>query len=266
MTLDVLVDNRSCNDLCETEHGLSILLTTGDCRILLDTGASDLLLRNAERIGVKLGEVDYVFISHGHSDHAGGLRHFLKINRKAKLIVSPYAIKGEFYSCRNGEHSITAEWPEDMNDRLIVVDHSCTIDEKLHVIAQIAKEHNLPKANDNLFTVDDQGRKIKDDFRHELALYINGMLFTGCAHSELENILGACSRPVHTVIGGFHLLDGYETEDEQRELAEKLTAKYPNTVFYTSHCTGDHVFENMKEIMAEHLRPFKCGMRIVTRR
>ena len=38
------------------------------------------------------------------------------------------------------------------------------------------------------------GDYIHDDFRHELALYVDGLLFTGCAHSGLENILATCRR------------------------------------------------------------------------
>ena len=73
----VLSDNRSSDSRLSTEHGLSILLRTEQHKILLDTGASDLFIRNAELLGIDLSDVDYVFISHGHSDHAGGLRYFL---------------------------------------------------------------------------------------------------------------------------------------------------------------------------------------------
>ena len=69
----------------------------------------------------------------------------------------------------------------------------------------------MPKGNQNLYVQDAAGNFIHDDFRHELALYVDGLLFTGCAHSGLENILAACPWPVHTVVGGFHLLDGQET-------------------------------------------------------
>ena len=78
MTWTVLSDNRTDNPALETEHGLSILLETGKHNILLDTGASDIFIRNAEQLGVDLKSVDYVFISHGHSDHAGGLRYFME--------------------------------------------------------------------------------------------------------------------------------------------------------------------------------------------
>ena len=107
MKWTVLADNRAKDPMFETEHGLSILLETGSYRILLDTGASDVFIRNAKRMGIDLGSVDYVFISHGHSDHAGGLRYFMEVNKRAKIIVSPDAVNGKFYSLRNDLHSIT---------------------------------------------------------------------------------------------------------------------------------------------------------------
>ena len=113
--------------------------------------------------------------------------------------------------------------------------------------------------NQNLYVQDANGDYIHDDFRHELAFYVDGLLFTGCAHSGLENILAACPWPVHTVVGGFHLLDGMEPEDEITALAQRLKANYPETRFYTSHCTGDDVFEVMKGVMGEQLQSFRCG-------
>ena len=285
MKWTVLSDNRSRNPALETEHGLSILIETERHRILLDTGASDLFIRNAEILGFDLSNVDYVFISHGHSDHAGGLRYFLEQNTKAKVIVSPDAMSGQFFSKRGNLHSITAEWPVIDDNRFILIDHTCEIAEGLHVIAHISQVHPMPKGNQNLFVKpneqneacfnsvmarkgrmksnlyvqDANGDYIHDDFRHELALYVDGLLFTGCAHSGLENILSACPWPVNTVVGGFHLLDLQETDEEIKALAQRLKAKYPETQFYTSHCTGDGVFEVMKSVMEEQLQSFRCG-------
>ena len=262
MKWTVLVDNRTNNPTFETEHGLSILLETEKHSILLDTGASDMLIRNAERLGKDLSRVDYVFISHGHSDHAGGLKHFMAINKKAKVIVSPDAISGRFFSKRGNLHSITTEWPEIGDDRLILIDQTCEIAKGLHVIAHIPQIHPMPKGNMNLYVQDAHGEYIHDDFRHELALYIEGLLFTGCAHSGLENILDACPWPVHTVVGGFHLLDGQETEEEINALGQRLKAIYPNTQFYTSHCTGDAVFAILQSVMGNKIHPFSCGTTI----
>ena len=121
----------------------------------------------------------------------------------------------------------------------------------------------MPKGNINLYVQNNAGDYIHDDFRHELALYVDGLLFTGCAHSGLENILAACSFPVNTVVGGFHLLDDHESEEELTSLAQRLKAKYPNTQFFTSHCTGDTVFTVLKDVMGDQIQPFSCGTNII---
>jgi len=259
MKWTVLSDNRTNDSQLETEHGLSILLETDHHRILLDTGASDVFIHNAMHLGIDLSTVDYVFISHGHSDHAGGLKHLLNINDKAKVVVSPDAMSGMFFSKRGNLHSITAEWPEIDNGRLALIDQTCEIAEGVHVIAHIPRIYLTPKGNQNLYVQNTHGDYILDNFRHELALYVDGLLFTGCAHSGLENILAACPWPVHTVVGGFHLLDGLETEKELTALAQRLKARYPETQFYTSHCTGDSVYHIMKNVMGEQLQFFRCG-------
>jgi len=258
----VLSDNRTQNPSLETEHGLSILLETDHHQILLDTGASDVFIRNAEKMGIDLSTMDYVFISHGHSDHAGGLLYLVERNRKAKVLVSPDAMSGKFFSKRGNLHSITAEWPKIDNDRLVLINQTCALAEDIHVLAHIPQNHPMPKGNVNLYVQNTNGDFIHDDFRHELALYVDGLLFTGCAHSGLENILAACPWPVHTVVGGFHLLDGLETEEELAALAQRLKAKYSNTQFFTSHCTGDKVFATLKTIMGNQLHAFSCGMTI----
>jgi len=287
MKWTVISDNRTNDSQLQTEHGLSILLETDKHCIMLDTGASDVFIRNAENMGVDLGMVEFVFISHGHSDHAGGLQYIVGRNQKAKVLVSPDAMSGRFYSKRGNLHSITAEWPKIDDGRLIMIDETCTIAEDIHVIAHIPQIHPMPKGNVNLYVQNTagepteqrepsylhewpsrdgggRGQYIHDDFRHELALYVDGLLFTGCAHSGLENILAACPWPVHTVVGGFHLLDDYETEEELAALAQRLKAKYPETKFFTSHCTGDKVFAVLKTIMGNQLHAFSCGMTITS--
>lgn len=62
MRISILADNRTReHKRFRTEHGLAVLLQTADRQILLDTGASDVLLFNAEQMGIDLSAVDYVF-------------------------------------------------------------------------------------------------------------------------------------------------------------------------------------------------------------
>ena len=180
MKWTVISDNRTQNPSLQTEHGLSILLETEKHRILLDTGASDVFIRNAERLGIDLSMVDYVFISHGHSDHAGGLKHFIEINDKANVIVSPDALKGKFYSKRQYLHSITTEWPDIPQERLLTIEHSESIGDDIFIIAHISQINPMPEGNQHLFVEKSDGDYKNDDFRHELALYTDGLLFTGC--------------------------------------------------------------------------------------
>ncbi len=50
-------------------------------------------IHNARKMGIDLSQVDYLVISHGHFDHGGGLKHFQKINKKAKIFLHINAAK-----------------------------------------------------------------------------------------------------------------------------------------------------------------------------
>lgn len=211
MKWTILSDNRSDDCRLVTEHGLSVYVETAQHKLLLDTGASDVFLRNAERLGINLTEVDYVFISHGHSDHAGGLFSFLCLNSKAQVILSPYCLDRNFYSSRNGLHSITSDWKDIDRSRLVFVTATTQVTDELRAIVPERDRYPLPAANQHLLAGTSADALESDDFCHELAIYADGLLFTGCAHSGLENILASApDLPLHTVLGGFHLLDGYD--------------------------------------------------------
>ena len=75
--ITTLVENSVYGKGLQGEHGLSLLVDTGEHRLLFDTGASDLFIRNARILGIDLKEVDFLVLSHGHRDHTGGLHHFL---------------------------------------------------------------------------------------------------------------------------------------------------------------------------------------------
>ncbi|HEX4569385.1 MAG TPA: MBL fold metallo-hydrolase, partial [Dongiaceae bacterium] len=74
----------SGNSICYAAHGLSCLLTAyrGDQihTVLFDTGPDEgVFQRNVERLGVDMGKIEAMMLSHGHWDHGGGMLRALDL-------------------------------------------------------------------------------------------------------------------------------------------------------------------------------------------
>ena len=259
----ILSDNRTNNEGLLTEHGLAVYLESSSGKFLFDTGASEIFIHNAEALGIDLTDVDYCMISHGHSDHIGGLPAFLELNKKAKVILSAHIPGAEYVSDRRGRHSITGNVDFGQHPhRFVFVEKDMVIGD-IHIYANIAQRHDLPMGDRNLLIRNAEGGYVADSFCHELAFLVDGVLFTGCAHNGILNIMEAVGEKVRISIGGFHLLDShlnqeYETDEQLHSLAEHLAENYPDTLFYTGHCTGDHCF-GVLSASHPHLHQFQCG-------
>ena len=86
MKITALVENQSNCEL-KPVHGLALYIETEKHKLLFDLGPDDTLLKNAEKRGIDLGQVDTVVISHGHFDHGGALAAFLEVNHTARIYV-----------------------------------------------------------------------------------------------------------------------------------------------------------------------------------
>ncbi|MGB9081566.1 MAG: MBL fold metallo-hydrolase, partial [Desulfuromonadaceae bacterium] len=72
------------------EHGFSALIEPSDGEpLLFDTGQGLTLLHNARRMNKDLSRVRNVVISHGHYDHAGGLKPLLDECGAKKVYCHP---------------------------------------------------------------------------------------------------------------------------------------------------------------------------------
>lgn len=83
-TITVISDNRAAPGL-ESEHGFSLWIECGGKRILLDCGNTRVMLRNAEKLGIDLGQADHIVLSHGHYDHTGNLFALLQTAPDTRL-------------------------------------------------------------------------------------------------------------------------------------------------------------------------------------
>ena len=82
-----LVENELGESGCEAAHGLSFYVETDNHKLLFDTSPSEVVLQNAQKLGVNLATVDTVILSHGHYDHSGGILPFVEINPRAKIYM-----------------------------------------------------------------------------------------------------------------------------------------------------------------------------------
>ena len=109
MKLTVLVDNTCLGKGMRAEHGFACHIWDGSNSVLFDTGSSDLLVQNAAALGIDLGNLDAVALSHGHWDHTGGLPALLALPRKEdkpplRLVCHPAAVEvkerdGQNFGC-----------------------------------------------------------------------------------------------------------------------------------------------------------------------
>ena len=239
MRVYVLVENTSCHGF-DTEHGLSLYIDTGTRKILFDMGGSDLFYKNAVKLGIDLSLVDMAIISHGHSDHGGGLSTFLKINKSAPVYISKRAFL-PYYNAKGNYIGLDMEL--ERNPRLIFVDDTIKIDDKITIYPaskiELKNEINsfgLTKKVDNVSE--------NDDFAHEQYLEIiqgnSKILFSGCSHRGILNIVS--SLLPNLVIGGFH---SSKIQDENELFALASNLDNTGAKFITCHCTGVNQFNLM---------------------
>ena len=272
MKITALVENTSNNSDLAAEHGLSLYIETAAHKILFDTGASDLFARNADKLGIDLTKVDIVVISHGHSDHGGGLATFLQKNKEAKVYFAKQAFEPHFANAPNSQKVFIGLAPDLLpNPRFVFVDQGSVIDEELELFAEVKGNRYLPSANQTLLK---QGRRdyLADDFAHEQNLIIkekgSSVLIAGCAHRGIVNILDHYQKSKgklpDVVIGGFHLYNRGTDESEDPAVVEKIAEILlkGDTKYYTCHCTGERAYARLKDLMGERIDYLDTGRQI----
>lgn len=265
-----LVEDTKGNS-CENEHGLSFYIETKKHKLLVDTGATDMFVRNAKLLNIDLSQIDTCILSHGHYDHAGGLPTFISLNKNAKIYIKENADKDYFHLYPNEAKYIGIDKSIMKSSQVIKVCDDIQLDSELFLFTNINGKQYPKWSNEHLKEKVDDGY-IQDSFSHEQCLVITQdeqhTLISGCAHNGILNILyryyQLFGKYPDTVISGFHLMKHCEYSQEEIEYIQHTAIELlkTNSLFFTGHCTSESACNIMKEIMGDKLQIFHSGCEI----
>ena len=230
------------------EWGLSILVETESCKVLLDTGQSMSAVHNADLMGIDLSTVDKIVLSHAHGDHTGGLRNVLRrVGKPVEGIAHPDIWIPKYV--RFGEMNRYVGLPflredlESFGASFTLTRKPFKINDDIMTTGEIEMTTDYETIDDRLYSKKGS-RMIPDPLADDLALIVRtgqGLaLITGCAHRGIINTVRHVQKLtggeyIHTIIGGTHLMvaSPERIEKTARELKELGLQRLG-----VSHCTG----------------------------
>lgn len=263
------------NDACQAEEltaarGLSIYVETARHRILFDMGPDASFLDNAAYLGADIAAVDLAVLSHGHSDHGGGLAAFCRVNSRADVFLRREAL-GDFFAVLPGQEPQYIGLPRTMamlSERFVFTAERQELDRGLTLFSGVEDDKSLRAVAPKLQEKTETGFRT-DGFAHEQHLLAeeNGkaVLLAGCGHLGIVNTLRAAEKLLgrlpDAVFGGFHLFEvGPDTPGAEALLdATARELSRGNTVYYTGHCTGEWAYGRLAQVLGDRLRPMHAG-------
>ena len=261
--ITILYDAFGSDTSMTKDWGFSALVEIAGKRILFDTGDNaDILAANVKAKGIDLTTLDFVVLSHRHSDHMAGLNYVLSVNPTVKIYapkegfgIFGSSLPSSFY---RKDEALPADMryfdgkpPEVMkfgaawaNARFELIDQTTEIAPGITLIALIS---DLPGT-----------KELK-----ELSLAANTpdglILVVGCSHPGIERIVEAATAinpKIHVIVGGFHLVAASDEVIEKTVTA--LNEKYKVENIAPGHCTGEPTFAALKKAFGT--RYFYAGL------
>lgn len=257
---------RAASDrcLCCGVHGLSCLVTAerGGVRhtLLFDSGPEEYAFeRNTTRLGVDLGRVESIVLSHGHWDHAGAMKLALQRIRAGNggRAVPFHVHPGMFHqrgsrlpdgSVRQMDDVPSASELAGLGAEIVsTTKPQQLLDGLFHVSGEIPRvtpfERGLPN----------QVRRIAEDAPWEsdellmderwIAVNVKGkglVVLSACSHAGIVNVLHHARGsfpgvPLHAVLGGLHL-----SGTNEKIIPETVAAlkEFGLSRIGAGHCTG----------------------------
>jgi 7,8-dihydropterin-6-yl-methyl-4-(beta-D-ribofuranosyl)aminobenzene 5'-phosphate synthase len=263
----ILYDAFSDSKAVTKDWGFSALLEHDGKRILFDTGNNAEIFRhNVESLGVDLSKLDFVVISHRHSDHTTGLKYLVDVNPTVPIYAAresfgmfggivPPALIHPAVALPSRMRYFDGVVPSNLSTGNIFRGGNFVLVDKLTELAPGV--YLVPTISKNAGTLE----------LHELTLAIKGaqglILIDGCSHAGVEEILQAATAidpHVHMIFGGLHLVATPEPEIDV--LVGNLRDKWKVDKIAPGHCTGEPAFLRLQKAFGENYLYAGAGTRI----
>jgi 7,8-dihydropterin-6-yl-methyl-4-(beta-D-ribofuranosyl)aminobenzene 5'-phosphate synthase len=270
--------------LCCAVHGLSCLVTVhrGDIShtVLFDTGPEDYAFeRNVTRLGVDLGAVESIVLSHGHADHAGAMLLALGMvrGRNGGRDVPFYAHPGMFMSRGvrqpNGNVRQMEDVPslQDLKDFgaevVLTTEPQAFLEGGFYVSGEIPRVTSFERGFPGQMRRTAGGEWETDELLMDerwLAVNVAGkglVILSACSHAGIVNVCRHARAtfpdiPIHAIMGGLHLSGPNEavisdTVEGVREFNLKTIA--------AGHCTGWRATAALASAFPDAIAPTAVG-------
>lgn len=253
----ILYDAFGKSPALTMDFGFAALVEYGGKRILFDTGNNARIFEhNVKALGVDLRNLDFVVISHRHSDHSSGITYLLTVNPKVPIYVpdEPWGlfargVKSEIY---RKDPSLPADmryfggnppetfeggspWP---GGNFIPVSERTEVLPGVFILAGVSTFPGTLELK-------------------ELSLAIKSpqgvILIVGCSHPGVEHIVqeaAALDPHINVLLGGMH--QGQKPDSEVERIAAALHDHYRLERVAPGHCTGEPEFAALKRAFGDH--------------
>ncbi len=245
--ITVIAENTAARANVLGEHGLSFWIETPAGRVLFDAGAAFSFRHNVGALGIPLERADAIALSHGHSDHTGGLAWALAAAPAARIFLHPAALHPRF--SRHDGRPRAIGMPEDAraalqssSGRMEQTVQPAEILSGMHLTGFVPRKSALEDTGGPFF-MDAAGGKadlIEDDQSLWMETPEGLVVVLGCAHAGLMNTIEyirslSGKRPLRALLGGMHL--GAASPERLAWTIEELRKLEPRQLL-PMHCTG----------------------------